>query len=139
MPARLRDTGLKYILETCSILFNYAGKNRHLSPYAENPFDTIEIGRIPVEDARPITVFTPEQEEGFLKACDDWQFPLFLTLLLTGVRSGELTHLLLPDDLDLEGGWLRIRNKPKLDWQVKTRNERDIPLVSVLADVLRPR
>ena len=133
----LRDTGLKYILETCSILFNYARKNRHLSPYAENLFQTIEIGRIPVEDARPITVFTPEQEDRFLKACDDWQLPLFLTLLLTGLRSGELTHLLLPDDLDLDGGWLHIRNKPKLGWQVKTRNERDIPLVPVLVDVLR--
>ena len=85
----LRDTGLKYILEICSILFNYARKNRHLSPYAENPFQTIEIGRIPIEDARPITVFTPEQEEKFLEACDGWQLPLFLTLSLTGLRSGE--------------------------------------------------
>jgi integrase len=133
----LRDTGLKYILEICSILFNYARKNRHLSPYAENPFQTIEVGRIPVEDARPITVFTPEQEEKFLEACDSWQLPLFLTLFLTGLRSGELTHLLLPDDLDLEGGWLRVRNKPALGWQVKTRNEREVPLVPVLIDVLR--
>lgn len=137
-PGRpLRDAGLKYILETCSILFNYGRKNRHLSPYAENPFDTIEIRRIPIEDARPITVFTPDQERSLLEACDDWQFPVFLTLLLTGVRSGELGHLLLPDDLDLDEGWLRIRNKPKLGWQVKTRNEREIPLSPVLVDVLR--
>jgi integrase len=133
----LRDTGVKYILETCSILFNYAQKNRHLSPYAENPFQTIEIGRIPVEDARPIIVFTPEQEAEFFNACDNWQFPLFLTLLMTGLRSAELTHLLLPDDLDLDNGWLYVRNKPKLGWRVKTRNERDIPLVPVLVDVLR--
>ena len=133
----LRDTGMKYILETCSILFNYARKSRHLSPYAENPFHAIEIGRIPVEDARPITIFTPDQERRFLAACDDWQFPLFLTLLLTGLRSGELAHLLLPDDLDLDGGWLFVRNKPKLGWQVKTRNERDIPLLPVLVEVLR--
>ena len=133
----LRDTGVKYILETCSILFNYAQKNRHLSPYAENPFQTIEIGRIPVEDARPIVVFTPTQEAKFLSACDNWQFPLFLTLLMTGLRSAELTHLLLPDDLDLDDGWLYVRNKPKLGWRVKTRNERNIPLVPVLVDVLR--
>jgi integrase len=133
----LRDTGLKYILETCSILFNYARKNRHLSPYAENPFQTIEIGRIPVEDARPIIIFTPEQEAQFFKACDNWQLPLFLTFLVTGLRSAELTHLLLPEDLDLDDGWLYVRNKPKLGWRVKTRNERDIPLVPVLVDVLR--
>jgi hypothetical protein len=33
----------------------------------------------------------------------------------------------MTDDLDLFSGWLRVRNKPKLGWQVKTRNERDIP------------
>jgi hypothetical protein len=57
--------------------------------------------------------------------------------MLTGLRTGELTHLLLPDDLDLTAGLLRVRNKPKLGWQVKTRNERDVPLVPVLAAVLR--
>jgi integrase len=133
----LRDSGIKFILETCSSLFNYAQRCRHLSPYAENPFRTIEVSRMPVEDFRPVIIFTEEQEQKFFKTCDDWQFPLFLTLLLTGVRPGELTHLLLPDDLDLEAGWLYIRNKPQLGWQVKTRNERDIPLVPILVNVLR--
>ena len=32
---------------------------------------------------------------------------------------------------------LRVRNKPKLGWQVKTRNEREIPLPSVLVGILR--
>src|SRR5262249_4090278 len=72
------------------------------------------------------------KKKAFLEACDDWQFPLFLTLMLTGLRTGELTHLLLPDDLDLSAGLLRVRNKPALGWHVKTRNERDIPLVPVL-------
>jgi integrase len=89
-----------------------------------------------VEEARPIHLFTADQERAFLQACDEWQFPVFLTLMLTGIRPGELTHLLLPGDLDLDSGLLRVRNKPKLGWQVKTRNERDIPLVPVLADVL---
>src|SRR5262245_60426709 len=48
---RLRDNGVKYILETCSTLFNFAQRHRHLSPYAENPFRLLEIGRMPVEDA----------------------------------------------------------------------------------------
>ncbi len=136
---RLRDNSVKYILETCSTLMNFAQRHRHLSPYAENPFRTIEIGRVPVEDAKSITVFTPEQEQQFFEACDDWQFAVFLLLLTTGVRPGELTHLLLPDDLDLETGWLHIRNKPALGWRVKTRNERDIPLHSALSEVLKHR
>ena len=133
----LLDKGLRYVLECCRALFNYAARRRHLSPYAENPFRALEIDRIPVQEARPIELFTPEQERAaFLEACDDWQFPLFLTLALTGLRPGELTHLLLPDDLNLGGGLLHVRNKPKLGWQVKTRNERDVPLVPVLARVL---
>ena len=133
----LRDAGIKFILETCCSLFNYALRHRHLPPYAENPFRTIEVCRIPVEDAKPVVPFSADQELQLLQACDDWQFPIFLTLLFTGMRPGELVHLLLPEDLDLEVGLLRIRNKPQLGWQIKTRNERDIPLVPVLTAVLR--
>jgi integrase len=133
---RGRDAGIKFILETCCSMFNYALRQRHLPPYADNPFRTIEVCRIPVEDAKIVIPFCAEQEVQLLRACDDWQFPIFLTLLFTGLRPGELVHLLLPDNLDLENGWLRIRNKPQLGWQVKTRNERDIPLVPVLNDVL---
>jgi integrase len=136
-PRPLMDKGLRFILECCRTLFNYAAKRRHLSPYAENPFAALEIDRIPIEHARPVELLTPTQERAFLTACDDWQFPLFLTLMLTGLRTGELCHLLLPEDLDLDGALLRVRNKPRLGWQVKTRNERDVPLMPLLVEVLR--
>ncbi|MAD80388.1 MAG: hypothetical protein QGG71_20370 [Pirellulaceae bacterium] len=134
---RLRDNGMKYVLETCSTLFNYAARHRHLPPYAENPFLTIEIHRIPIEDPAPVVVFSSDIERRFLSACDKWQFPIFATLMLTGMRPGELVHLLLPEDLDLNEGWLYVRNKPGLGWKVKTRNERDLPLVPALHAVLR--
>ncbi len=133
---RLLDKGVKYILECCRALFSYAAKRRHLSAYAENPFIVIEVDRMPVEDAKPIVLLTPEQERRFLEECDDWQCPIFLTLMLTGLRPGELCHLLV-SDVDLKAGILRIRNKPQLGWQIKTRSERDLPLVQVLVDVLR--
>src|SRR4051812_9783234 len=133
----LLDKGLRYVLECCRALFNYAARRRHLSPYAENPFRALEIDRIPIQETRAILLFSAEQERAFLEACDDWQFPLFLTLMLTGLRPGELTHLLLPDDLDLGAGLARVRNKAALGWQVKTRNEREVPLVPALAEVLR--
>lgn len=118
-------------------MFGYALKRRHLSPYADNPFAVLEIDRIPVEEAKPIALFTPQQQTAFLEACDQWQFPIFLSLMLTGLRPGEMLHLWLPDDLDLDAGILRVLNKPNLGWQVKTRNERDIPLIGVLVDVLQ--
>jgi hypothetical protein len=55
----LRDKGVKYILEVSRTLFAFALKGRHLPPYSENPFTTIQIDRIPVEDAKPVTIFTP--------------------------------------------------------------------------------
>jgi integrase len=133
----LMDKGLKFILETCRAMFHFAQKRRHLPPYSENPFAALDLDRMPVETVRPIVVFDANQERSFLSACDDWQFPIFLTLILTGLRPGELAHLLLPDDVDLNKGSLRVRNKSQLGWQVKTRNEREIPLVEPLLDVLR--
>jgi integrase len=133
----LLDKGLRFVLECCRALFNYAARRRHLPPYAENPFAALGIERIPVEHARPITLLDAAQERAFLEACDGWQFPVFLTLLLTGLRPGELCHLLLPGDIDLNAGLVRVRNKPGLGWQVKTRNERDVPLLPELMGVLR--
>lgn len=133
----LLDNGVRYVLETCRSMFAFAVKRRHLSPYVENPFAELNLDRMPVEDARPIVLFSPEQEQAFLAECDDWQMPIFLMLMLTGLRPGELTHLLLPEDLDLDARVLRIRNKPRLGWQIKTRNERDVPLASPLVEVLR--
>ena len=133
----LMDKGIRYILESCHALFNYAAKRRHLTPYSENPFAVLDIDRMPVETSRAIVLMTAAQERQFLEACDDWQFPLFATLMFTGLRPGEACHLLVTDDLDLDAGVLRVRNKPKLGWQVKTRNQRDIPLIPELVSVLR--
>jgi integrase len=132
---RLRDKGLWYVLAVCRSMFAFALKRRHLPPYSENPFGAIDIDRMTIEDAKPVILFTSEQESQFLAACDGWMFPLFLTLTLTGLRPGELAHLLV-EDLDLAGGWLLVRNKPELGWQVKTRNERKVPLSPELASIL---
>src|SRR4051812_49837202 len=118
-------------------MLTYAAKRRHLSPYAGNPFTAMEVDRIPVEQSKPIVLFTPDEERRFLEACDDQQFPLFLTLMLTGLRPGELCHLLLPDDVDLGAEGLRVRNKPRLGGRGETRGERGGALVPALGAVLR--
>jgi integrase len=133
----LLDKGIKFILEACRAMFGYAIKHRHLSPYADNPFQALELDRLPIEDSKPIVLLTDDQEAKFLGACDDWQLQIFATLLFTGIRPGELCHLLLPHDIDWEAGLLKIRNKPRLGWQVKTRDEREIPLIEPLLKLLR--
>jgi len=86
----LRDKGLIFILEVCRNLFNYALRQRHLPPYSQNPFSSLRLDRIPVEDAKPIVLFSEAEEAAFLDACDEWQFPVFFTLAFTGMRPGEL-------------------------------------------------
>ena len=42
-----------------------------------------------------------------------WAIPIHFTLAKTGLRVGELVHLLI-EEQDLEGGWLLLRNKTAL-------------------------
>jgi integrase len=133
---RLRDKGVRFILQTCRALYNFALKRRHLPPYAGNPFAELPLDRLKVGDAKPIFVFTSDTELAFLKAAPAWAFPVHFTLAKTGLRVGELTHLLV-EDLDLAGGWLHVRNKPELVWRVKTGGERSVPLLPEAVAVLR--
>jgi len=132
----LRDKGLRYILEVCRSMFHFAIKHRHLPPYSDNPFSLLQIERIADASSQQIQLFSPEEEVAFLLHCDDWQFPLFLTLMLTGMRPGELSHIIWPDDLDLNARLIFVRNRPTLGWQVKTRTDRYIPLHPILAEIL---
>ena len=124
---RLRDKGIKFILCACRSMYGLARTRHFLPPGSDNPFSTLAVDRMRIEDAKPIHVFREEDEHAFLSACDDWQFPLFYILAKTGLRSGELTHLLI-DDVDLANGVLHVRSKPELEWQIKTRTARSIPL-----------
>jgi integrase len=133
---RLRDKGVRFILETCRAMYTYALKRRHLPPYAGNPFSELPLDRLKVEDAKPIFVFTADAELAFFQAAPDWAFPVHFTLAKTGLRVGELTHLLI-EDVDLGGGWLHVRNKAELGWRVKTGNERSVPLLPEVVAVLR--
>ena len=133
---RLRDKGVQFILEVCRSMFAFAQRQRCLPPYATNPFAELRLDRMRIENAKAIFVFDAISESQFLHAAKDWEFPVHFTMAKTGLRSGELCHLLI-EELDLVGRWLSIRNKPELGWSVKTRNERNVPLVRELCDVLR--
>jgi integrase len=139
---RLRDKGVQFILETSRAMYSFAVRRRHLPPYAGNPFGVLPLDRLKVEDAKPIYVFTADTEAAFLRAVPAWTFAMHLTLAKTGLRVGELTHLLI-EDLDLDGGWLLVRNKLELGWRIKTGQERAVPLlpevVAVLQRVTGPR
>jgi integrase len=132
----LRDKGIRFILETCRSLYGFAARKRHLPPYSENPFAGLGGKKFRIEDAKPVFVFNAQTELEFFRQADDWSFPIHFTLAKTGLRPGELVHLLV-EDLDLEAGWLFIRNKPELGWRIKTGRERAVPLIVEVVAVLR--
>ena len=114
----------------------YAAEQWFLPPYFENSFSKLNLERIKVEDAKPIFVFDAESELRFFQKADDSKFPIHLILAKTGLRTGELIHLLL-EEVDLKNGWLHVRNKHELHWKVKTRRERSVPLIKERVAVMR--
>lgn len=131
---RLLDKGVRYILETCRSMFRFAQKHGHLPAQMTNPFS--ELTPLRIRDARRIFVFTAAQELDFFTAANPWAFAIHFTLAKSGLRPGELVHLLV-EDLDLEQGWLHVRCKPELGWSTKTNRERSVPLVKELNGLLK--
>jgi len=132
----LLDKGIQFILETCRSLFMFAAKRRYLPPYAENPFTALELGRMPLEIRRPIVMPVQAQVVEVFAGASAWEFDILLTLALTGMRPGELSHLLI-EDFDVEGRMLHIRSRTELGWQTKTRRDRSVPLVPPLTEILQ--
>ena len=132
----LRDNGVQFILETCRSLYAYAERSRHLPPYFWNPVGNLQLDQVRIEDSKAIFVFDADSELSFLRTAQGMEWWLHFILAKTGLRSGELCRLLI-EDLDLDGGWLHVRNKAELGWRTKTRNERSIPLIAEAVAVLR--
>ncbi len=128
--------GVKFILSVCRTAFNWAGRHRMLAPFANNPFTVFGIDKLTdkTEKVEKAQIFTPQQEESFFKACDDWERDSFSILATYGLRAGELTHLLI-EDVDLASGVFVIRSKPWLFWTVKSGRERHLPLLPGTRDI----
>jgi integrase len=135
---RLRDKGVRFILEVCRSLYGFAERKRHLPPYTGNLFAELGLKRLRTGDAKSIFVFDAETEVTFLRESldDSWAFALHFTLSKTGVRPGELVHLLI-EDVDLSTGWLHVRNKPELGWWIKTGCQRQVPLIPEVVAVFK--
>jgi integrase len=132
----MRDRGILGVLRTCRAFWNYAAKHRHVPPYSTNPFTEIRIECMRIDNMKPKVILTQEQEETFLRACDPWEFRLFFSLAFTGMRPGELRHMLV-EDVDFGIRTAFIRNHPELGWHTKTRGERRVYLFDELLAVFR--
>jgi site-specific recombinase XerD len=127
--------GIAFILSTCRTVFNWGRKRQYLPPYSENPFSGIDIDRIAGDEVPRVLMLSVKEQQAFFAACDDWQRPIFIMLAAYGLRVGELTHLLI-SDVDWAEEVFRIRSKPELLWRVKTRDERVLPILPEIHELL---
>jgi integrase len=77
---------------------------------------------------------TSEEIRKFFAACREDERRLFSTILLTGMRKGEIEHLTW-NDLNFELGIVFIQAKPEVGWQPKT-DERVIPISPTVQQLL---
>jgi integrase len=135
---KLADKGVRYIAECCRSLYHF-GINQDLMPVGTgNPFSGRRSVPIQIRDAKQIFLFDADREAAFFTAARPWTFAVHFVLAKTGLRPGELVHLLI-EDLDLAGGWLLVRGKPEVGWTTKTGTERRVPLLPEVLGVLRER
>lgn len=80
--------GLKFILGACRATFKYAARFRLPPPCFENPFAALPIDRPPIEHAKPIHVFSGDEEADFPAACDDRRFPARQVCILLWSATG---------------------------------------------------
>ncbi len=124
-----KDNTLNFELGTLRSVFNLAIRWKYL---AESPVKGVKFRT--VADAKKPRFLSKEEVTRLLdNCCGEIQLAL-RTLLLTGMRSGELMNLEWRD-IDFTKKVIRIRNKDF--WQPKRRHERDIPIHRELLPLLR--
>ena len=116
-------------VRTLHAAFRRAVKRSYLR---SNPWDGVSVVREPEKELR---VLTQDEVAKLLSACHNLKWSTFIFLAVTtGLRRGELCHLEW-DDLDLEAGILKVRNK--VDHRTKSGRNRVVALVPVAVELLR--
>jgi site-specific recombinase XerD len=127
--SRVSVRTINYELRCLFTFFRWCIRQNHLFT---NPVANIETFRIP---KRSLPRFmTSDELRKFFGACNEDERRLFSTILLTGMRKGEIEHLTW-QDINFELGIIFIQAKPEIGWQPKT-DERIVPISPTLQQLL---
>lgn len=99
-----------------------------------NPFlglGRLGPARVAIDMTRELAI-TKEMAEEFLLACDDWQFRLFSTFVLFGLRASEPIFL-FRESLGTNG--LHVVCYPELDYLTKGRRNKRFPILASFANL----
>ena len=127
--AKVSPRTINYELRALFTLFQWAVKRNRLFL---NPAATVERFRLP---KRVMPKFlTSEELKKFFEACNEDDRRLFMSIVLTGMRKGEVEHLCW-SDVNFELGVVFIQEKPDMNWKPKS-DERLIPISPMLRVLL---
>lgn len=124
-----KDNTVNFELATLRSVFNLAIRWKYLS---QNPVKGVRFRT--VTDAKKPRFLTQEEVAQLLEHSFGEINLVFRTLVMTGMRSGELINLEW-GDVDFKRRIIRIRIKE--NWQPKRRHERDIPIHEELLPLLK--
>lgn len=127
--------GQGIVADTVRALYEWAGdceRGGLLPDGFKNPFLRSGGGRTVLRgDPLAEPDITMVMAADFLRACDDFEFGIFVPLILFGLRAAEPCFLfrehLLPE-------WLLVPNLPELDYTTKGRRDKRFPLPAGLED-----
>lgn len=126
--SRISVRTINYELRCVFTFFRWAIKQNHLFV---NPVTNIEKFRA---DAFAASVHDIRRDPEVLAACRADERRLFSTILLTGMRKGEIEHLTW-NDPNFDLGVVFIQAKPEVGWEPKT-DERVIPISPTVQQLL---
>lgn len=127
-PRPPKTKSMNFEIKALRTIFNCA---KQWGLIDRNPTEGVKTQR--VTDARPLRFLSDEECRRLLEESPDDMRAIILGFLMTGMRRGELEHLVW-DDIDFGARIIRIRHKP--DWRPKS-HEREIPISPDLEGLLK--
>jgi integrase len=118
---------VNFELTTFKTMFILAVKWKYLET---SPAEGVK--QLKAEDSKPRRFLTDAECERLLRACEPEYYPIFFTLIHTGMRKAEILNLEW-SDLDFKKRIIKIRRKSF--WVPKT-GEREIPMSEAVAAAL---
>jgi len=118
---------VNYDLKVLTTAFNWAKKQNYLT---QNPVSAVERFKVVKKQKR---FFSKAEIQMILSQCPENMYPVYMILLHTGMRKGELLNLEWKD-IDFERRVVKIQ--PKESWLPKGKRGREIPISDELLEVL---
>jgi integrase len=104
-----------------------------------NLFEEGDCPKAPSGSSEDIRVYSDDELKRIFDAASDYHRMCWKTLLMSGAREEELTHLYKRDvRMNDDGSWIiRVEGKPELrDWSPKTHEERSVNIPAYLGKEL---